>query len=87
MTDERKELAKMIDRACYLMGYVSEFYDEAKAREAVIRWRNIGVMALQLWCSAYGYDLLDFETDIECLDSTRDAMLSKINHKDTSCND
>ena len=87
MTEERKALAKMIDRACYLMGYVSEFYDEAKAREAVIRWRNIGVMALQLWCSAYGYDLLDFETDIECLDSTRDAMLSKINHKDTSCND
>ena len=87
MTEERKVLAKMIDRACYMMGYVSEFYDEAKASEAVIRWRNIGVLALQLWCSAYGYDLLDFETDIECLDSTRDAMLSKINHKDTSCND
>ena len=87
MTEERKALAKMIDRACYMMGYVSEFYDEAKASEAVIRWRNIGVLALQLWCSAYGYDLLDFETDIECLDSTRDAMLSKINHKDTSCND
>ena len=87
MPEERKALAKMIDRACYMMGYVSEFYDEAKASEAVIRWRNIGVLALQLWCSAYGYDLLDFETDIECLDSTRDAMLSKINHKDTSCND
>ena len=87
MTEERKALAKMIDRACYMMGYVSEFYDGAKASEAVIRWRNIGVMALQLWCSAYGYGLLDFETDLECLDSTRDAMLSKINHKDTSCND
>ena len=82
MTEERKVLAKMIDRACYMMGYVSEFYDEAKASEAVIRWRNIGVLALQLWCSAYGYDLLDFETDIECLDSTRDAMLSKINKRE-----
>ena len=86
MTEERKALAKMIDRACYLMGYVSEFYDGAKASEAVIRWHNIGVMALQLWCSAYGYDLFYFKTYLECLDSTRDAMLSKINHKDTSCN-
>ena len=82
MTEERKALAKMIDRACYLMGYVSEFYDGAKASEAVIRWRNIGVLALQLWCSAYGYDLLDFETELECLDSTRDKMLSKINKRE-----
>lgn len=82
MTEERKELAKMIDRACYIMGYVSESYDGAKASEAVIRWRNIGVMALQLWCSAYGYDLLDFETELECLDSTRDTMLSKINKRE-----
>ena len=82
MTEERKVLAKMIDRACYMMGYVSEFYDGAKASEAVIRWRNTGVRALQLWCSAYGYDLLDFETEIECLDSTRDTMLSKINKRE-----
>ena len=87
MTEERKVLVKMLDRACYMMGYASEFYDDAKAREAVIRWHSLGIGALQLWCSAYGYYLLDFETHLECLDSTRDAMLSKINHKDTSCND
>ena len=87
MTEERKVLVKMLDRAYYMMGYASEFYDDAKARGAVIRWYNLGIGALQLWCSAYGYDLLYFETDIECLDSTRDAMLSKINHKDASFND
>ena len=87
MPEERKVLVKMLDRAYYMMGYASEFYDDAKARGAVIRWYSLGIGALQLWCSAYGYDLLYFETDIECLDSTRDAMLSKINNKDTSCND
>ena len=87
MPEERKALAKMIDRACYMMGYVSNFYDDAKARGAVIRWYSLGIGALQLWCSAYGYDLFYFKTYLECLDSTRDAMLSRINHKDTSCND
>ena len=87
MTEERKVLVKMLDRACDMMGFVSEYYDGQKAREAVIRWHNTGECALQLWCSAYDYDILDFETKLKCLDSTRDAMLSKINHKDESRND
>ena len=87
MTEERKVLAKMIDRACHMMAFVSEYYEGQKARESVIRWRDTGLCALQLWCSAYDYDLLDFETKLKCLDSTRDAMLSKINHKDESRND
>lgn len=86
MTEERKVLVKMLDRACDMMAFVSEYYEGQKAREAVIRWRNTGACALQLWCSAYDYDLLDFETKLKCLDSTRDAMLSKINHKDESRN-
>ena len=87
MTEERKVLVKMLDRACQMMDFVSEYYDGQKAREAVIRWHNTGAFALQLWCSAYDYDLLDFETKLERLDSKRDAMLSKINRKDASCND
>ena len=87
MTEERKLLAKMIDKSCYMMGYVSEFYEGKEATEAVIRWHNAGEGALHLWCSACGYYLEDFTTELECLDSTRDAMLSKINRKDASCND
>lgn len=86
MTNERKVLVKMMDRAYHMMEYVSEAYEGAKAREAVNRWWTSGTTALHLWCSTYGYDQLDFAEELDRLYRTRDALLIKINHRDVECN-
>lgn len=81
ITEKRIMLTEMLNRAHYMMGYVSENKDTDEAREAVDRWYIHGRDTLILWCSTYN-DWDGYDTAMDSLDETRRDMMSKINRRE-----
>lgn len=80
-TKERIMLTEMLNRAHYMMGFVSENKNHDEAKEAVARWHKQGLNTLVLWCSTYN-DWEVFNIARDSLDDTYSFMLTKINSRE-----